>query len=271
MKMIDPVTRKHKIINSIKNGVNAIRNNKTIDVDEELQDYKDSIINVCQHLCKDDNFFCERIANTNNIVLRSIDGCVGKSYNVISTDTVTFSGTIGVKEVEYDAGVEKHLSYFRLFTDQQSEPLLKNKLRSLFKQMNVINEKSIINLYKNFYDNLKEYFETYPLAMYSLMTGIKKVYALPSNGIIITPRGYSFINFDNFKSIDLINRSSNFSYETSNKVPCLKIYYQGHKLMHLRTKIDYKNEKFRLRFFIETGKNFFKIFEEFTGDIKNEF
>lgn len=269
--MIDPVTRKQKIISTVKQGINCSRTGDSFEPEDELSDYADTIQQVCNHICKDKKFYCEKINNTNNINVRSVDGRVNKTYNIISTDIVTFSGTIGVNEVQRDAGVDKHLSYFRLFTDQQSEPILKNKLRLLFKQMDEINEDSIMNLYKEFYENLKNYFETHPLAMYSLMTGIKNVYNLPSDGIIITPSGFSFVNFDNFKSVDLINRSRNFSYETSETTPCLKIYYQDSKLMHLRTKIDYRKEKFRLRFFMETGKNFFKIFEEFSGDIKNEF
>jgi hypothetical protein len=271
MAMIDPMVRKNKIISALKSGINNLRKDMEPEIDDELLDYETAIRDICKKLCKSRKYFCERISDTNNIIIRSTDGSVSRTYNIICTDVVTFSGTIGVKEIEKDGGISKHLKYFKLFTDQQAQPLLKNKLNDCLKRINSKNEEDIINLYKEFYDNLKVYFETYPLAMYSLMTGIKDVYNLPSDGIIITPSGHSFVNFDNFKSIDLINRSANFSFETSDNIPCLKIYYQDTKLMHLRTKIDYRNEKFRLRFFMETGKNFFKIFEEFSGDIRNEF
>lgn len=270
--MTDTASRKKLIQSKIKETIDCIRNNKSLTANwENIEDYEKPIKKLCRELCSSSKLFCEKIQNTNNIIISSTDGRIQKTYNIICTDIVTFSGTIGVHEIEYDGGVNKHLSYLKLFTDQQAFPLLKNKLTPAPLRPVPANEIKITELYKTFYENLKEYFETYPLSMYSLMTGIKEVYNLPSDGIIISPNGYSFINFDNFKSIDLINRSHGFSYETSDTVPCLKIYYQGIKLMHLRTKIDYKSKKFRLRFFMETGKNFFRVFEDFSGDIKNEF
>lgn len=231
----------------------------------DIADYIPQIKKLCAELNTGDcaGFYCERIKDSNNIVIYIDNEQIGQTYNIICSDTVTFSGTIGVNEVEKDGGISCHLDYLKLFVDTQKLPSLGTGIKT--SDVDFSDEKSVTEMYIKFYTKLKKYFETSPIAMYSLMSGIKKVYQLPNKGIVITPSSHSFVDFSNFKDVNLINKSStSFKYELSETTPNLKIYYEGSKLMHLRTKVDYKSKKFRLRFMMETGKNFFSIFEKLT-------
>lgn len=262
------------IVDSIKN----MRNHESANIDKEkYKDYAD-FFNVIEKLCDEiydknprPKYYCARINDTNNIVVHESRGLhPNETFNIICTNSVSFTGTIGARKVEKNGGIQQHLDYLQLFMDYQGLPLLKSKL-NFVDGVNFSDEKQVLGMYMQFYSILKEYFETYPMAMYDLMTGIKQAYSLPSIGIVLTPENYDFINFDNFKSVDLINNAHKFSYDLSENVPSLKISYEGTKLMHLRTKTDYRSRSFRLKFMMETAKNFFKIFNQFSGDIKNGF
>jgi len=267
--MIDANHRKDQIIKLIRECIVSLRQNGTIFINEEryedILNFIPTIKLLCNFLTKDSNnceIYCERIKDTNNIVVYKGDfDHLGELYNIICSDTVTFSGTIGVQQVEKDGGVSAHMDYLRLFLEPRGLDFIAKNLD--LQNKDVKDESNVIKLYMNLYARLKRYFEDFPMAMYSLMTGIKKVYELPNRGIIITPDKFEMVDFRNFKNVNLINKSQDsFTYKLSDNTPNLKIYHEGIKLMHLRTKIDYKSKKFRLRFMMETGKNFFKVFEK---------
>lgn len=267
--MIDGNHRKNLVIGLIRECMISMREHGTIlineDEYEDVSDFIPTAKSLCEFLIEDapnNEIYCERIADTNNIVLYKGDfDHLGELYNIICSDSVTFSGTVGVKQVEKDGGISAHLDYLRLFLEPRGLDFISKNLDLYNKDLK--EEKDVINLYMDLYTRLKKYFEDFPMAMYSLMTGIKKVYNLPNSGIIITPEKFEMVDFRSFKDINLINQShESFTYELSDNNPNLKIYHEGIKLMHLRTKIDYKSKKFRLRFMMETGKNFFRIFEK---------
>ena len=273
---MDANVKKDKVIGLIRDSITDLKNIGTVQIDEDeyfdVSEFFDVVTRLCNEFYDREprpRYYCARIDGTNNLILHEGRGRYpNKTYNIICTDSVAFTGTVGVREVESDGGIRQHIQYLIMFMDQQGIPSIK---RVDTTSVDFSSEAQVIDLYMDFYRRLKEYFERYPMAMYDLMTGIKKVYNLPSDGILINPQEYKFIDFDNFKSVDLINNAHKFSYELSKSVPSLKISYEGTKLMHLRTKVDYKSKKFRLRFMMETAKNFFNIFDKFSGDIKNGF
>jgi len=267
--MIDGNHRKNEIIRLIKECITSmrVRNGQIVINEDEFADVRE-FVPIVKSLCNflvESNFeevYCEKINDTNNIVIYNGDSdCLGTLYNIICSDSMTFSGTIGVRQIEKDGGISAHLNYLSLFLEPRGLDFLENNFN--VKKDFPRTENDVIDVYMNLYKVLRRYFETFPMAMYSLMTGIKRVYSLPNSGIIINPTNFEIVDFKNFKNVNLINFShESFTYELSKNTPHLKICFEGIKLMNLRTKIDYKSKKFRLRFMMETGKNFFKIFEK---------
>lgn len=257
--MTDPLNRKNQIIACLRDNINSNRTGDTISKEKysKISEYLDTVETLCHELCGKNKLYCERIKSTNNILLYDPSTNERKKYNIICSDIVTFSGTIGITEVERDGGITAHLKYLDMFIDNKGLSFIKPTY-----DIDSSKETQVIDLYKDLYSSLKEYLESSPIGLYGLMSGIKTAYSLPGQGIIITPDNYEFVELSDLTTVSLINNARKFTYEVSDNVPNLKIYYEGTKLMHLRTKTDYKNKKFKLRFMIETGKNFFKIFED---------
>lgn len=179
-------------------------------------------------------------------------------FSFVLTPQLSFSGTIGINQIEYDCGVSKHLEYLSIFFP--SNELY--RLQNYHIPFTVTEDVDILDEYVEFYGLLADYLNNSPMALYNLLTGIKKHYGLLDKAVLLTTDSFQVLDFTKFKNIDFINNHDEVEVEASDTAPLLKISYQGSKLLHLRTKSDRKNSKFKLRFFIETSSKFLDLFKE---------
>lgn len=175
---------------------------------------------------------------------------------LIITKQMTFSGTIGINDIKKDNGLDKHLCYLRIFFE-------KSDLHK-FNDVEILgnSENEIMNSYIEFYKKLVDLLQSSPIYIYKLFSGLKREYKIPDYCALINENSYKIINFSKLNDSRFLNLFSNFSFSLSDTSPYLKISFEGNKLMHIRTKIEQKNKKFKLRFFIETTSKFFDLFEE---------
>lgn len=197
------------------------------------------------------------IVNEDCVDLLDENGVSFLKFSFIITPILSFSGNIGIREIEYDGGLTKHISYLSLFF-----PLKESSLMGIESTHGNCNEDFIYQYYIDFYSKVSLLLQNDPMSLYSLLTGIKKHYNLLDTCVLLETDGYSFIDFTKLKCIDFINNFSEVEIESSDTSPMLKISYQGNKLLHLRTKIEKKNSSYKLRFFIETSSKFLKLFKK---------
>lgn len=179
-----------------------------------------------------------------------------KTFTLLISKQMTFSGTIGINDIQNDGGLSKHLWYLRLFFDRSDINQLNN--------IRVIgdSEEDIVHSYVEFYQSLCKIMQANPISLYKLLTGLKKAYDVPDCAILLDDSNYRVLDFSKINDSRFINSFEDFSFEASDTSPYLKIKFQGNKLMHIRTKTDVKNNSFKLRLFIETSSKFLKLFEK---------
>lgn len=226
---------------------------------EEIANLKLPILTFVEYLIAEYNPHCMEIDEDScSVILTDANGMKTGEFCFILTPILSFSGTIGINQVDYDCGVSKHIDYLSLFFP----PSELYRLKMFTIPFTVTEEKDILDEYIGFYKLLGEYLQRSPMALYNLLTGIKKHYGLLDNAVLLTTDGFSLLDFSKFKNIDFINNYDDVEIEASDTSPLLKISYQGRKLLHLRTKSDKKNSKFKLRMFIETSSKFLDLFKK---------
>lgn len=191
------------------------------------------------------------------VKLLDMDGSCIFTFSFLLTSILSFSGNVGIREIEYDGGFKKHIEYLSLFF-----PLSSNQLYTVNPTYGNCDEEFLHEYYINFYKQVSIILSSNPMSLYSLLTGIKKHYNLLDNCVFLETAGYSLIDFTRLKNPNFINNFSDVEIENSDTSPMLKISYQGNKLLHLRTKVEKKNSSFKLRFFIETSSKFLTIFKK---------
>lgn len=249
----------------------CIKNGKVDDYDirvtsgkeyEEIAPFKLSILNLVSDLYRDHpNSKIGCYTKNNRISLNLDDGhplnTFRYDFQLLLTNQMTFSGTIGITDIEYDGGLTKHLNYLSLFFDKSDIRILQSIL------INHHSEESIIRSYTRFYEKLVEIIQNNPTSAYRLFTGVKQAYDIPDTAVLLTDSGhYKIIDFNKLNSHSFLNSSESFEYTASDISPYLKVEYEGNKILHIRTKTDTKNNKFKLRFFIETNSKFLQLFEK---------
>jgi len=220
---------------------------------ESIANLKLPILSFLEHLIAEYN---PSNIEINGDCICLLDECGMKVYtfSFILTPILSFSGNVGINEIEYDGGVNKHMEYLSLFF-----PEMRNipKLHIWHSEMD---ENSLLEAYVDFYRMVCSKLENNPMSLYNLLTGIKKHYNLLDDATLLETDGFSLIDFTKLKDSNFINSFSDVELETSDTSPMLKISFQGCKLLHIRTKSEKKNSKFKLRFFIETSSKFLRIF-----------
>lgn len=197
--------------------------------------------------------------NDNIISLFNNDGFPIYEFSFLVSESLTFSGTIGINEIHRDFGFSKHLDYLSIFMERY-------KVNNLFTSNNIEvygeDSEELLASYIKFYDVLEEYFTNDPMSLYSLLSGIKKEYKVPDTTVMFSGDKYIILDMRKLKSHLFINEFIERVDSTSNQTsPMLKIEFDGNKILHIRTKMDKKNNKFKLRFFIETTSKFLNLFK----------
>lgn len=180
-------------------------------------------------------------------------------FDFILTPVLSFSANIGINEIDYDGGISRHCGYLSLFFPNESTKL--THLRNIVRHP--LDEQQANELYTKLYKQLGNHLNSNPMALYSLLTGIKKHYGLLDDGVLLETDSFTVINFRKLKDPEFINNFSGIEIESSDLTPRLNFSFEGVKLLHLRTKVEKKNSTFKLRFFIETSSRFLRLFAEY--------
>lgn len=180
-------------------------------------------------------------------------------FSFLIAQNMNFSGTIGIKEINRDFGLSRHLEYLSVFIEEY-------KINNLFhsKDLDIYGEDSdeLMDSYRQLYDVLEEYFTLDSMSLYSLLNGIKNQYKVPDNAILLEGDSYTVLDMKSLRSHIFINEfGEKVSCISSKTSPMLKISFNGNKILHIRTKLDKKNNTFKLRFFIETTSKFLNLFK----------
>jgi hypothetical protein len=228
---------------------------------ENIGNFKKSILEFANSVY-DNLGKCYCSIYDNKISILNTFGFPCYTFSFILTKSMTFSGTVGINQIEKDGGFSKHIKYLSCFIEPNSLKRRMSSVKYTFSDDSFMdNPDHLIECYKIFYNRLLEVFKNDPVAIYSLMSGIKHHYELPDVGICLDGDSYSVLDFTMLKSTTFINNRDQFNCTISDTTPMLKIDYQGNKILHLRTKLESKNSTFRLKFFIETGHKFYNMFK----------
>ena len=183
------------------------------------------------------------------------------NFSFVLSETMAFSGTIGITDINKDFGLSKHLNYLSMFVDQY-------KIDRMVSQYDLENEiqgeevDELLTAYRQLYIALSDYFNSDYMSLYSLLTGIKQHYNIPDVGVLLDNENYVTLDMTKLKNPSFIN---DYSRDVKSEVlpdsPTLKVVYKGNKLLHIRTKMDTKNNNYKLRFFIETTTKFLNLFK----------
>ncbi len=224
---------------------------------EPIANLKLPILSTMHHLHTLFNF-SGVVTDGSHILLLDEDTVPLHKFNFILTPILSFSANIGIRELEYDGGVSRHMGYLSLFFPEESLRL------SHFSRMvsHPFDEDQAATLYTKIYEELGKSLSANPMALYSLLTGIKKHYGLLDDAVLLETNGFTVINFRKLKDPSFINNFSSIEIESSDITPRLNFLFEGVKLLHLRTKAEKKNSSFKLRFFIETSSKFLRLFAE---------
>lgn len=224
---------------------------------EPIANLKLPILSTMHHLHTQFNF-AGVVTDGDTIVLVDEATVTLHRFSFILTPILSFSANIGINEIDYDGGVSRHCAYLSLFFPNES-----NKLQHFSRMVcHPFDEDQVNELYTKFYEELGDSLRSNPVALYSLLTGIKKHYGLLDDGVLLETDGFTVINFRKLKDPDFINNFSAIEIESSDTTPRLNFSFEGVKLLHLRTKVEKKNSTFKLRFFIETSSRFLRLFAE---------
>lgn len=231
--------------------------NSTGDNFEQIANLKLPILSTMHHLNNKFNF-SGAMTDGDTIVLLDESTLELHRFNFILTPVLSFSANVGINEIEYDGGISRHIGYLSLFFPDESIKLshFSNEVRYPF------DEDQANELYTKIYTHLGNSLSFNPMALYSLLTGIKKHYGLLDDAVLLETDGFTVVNFRKLKDPSFINKFSEIEIESSDISPRLNFSFEGVKLLHLRTKVEKKNSTFKLRFFIETSSRFLHLFAD---------
>lgn len=201
--------------------------------------------------------FCRVNANLVSVYNSNSEAVPVCQFSLLTSPFMTFSGTIGINDLELDCGKSKHLRYLGMFFDRNDLACL----REVY--IGGSDKEHVLNSYIGFYQRLADFMSSNPISIFKLMSGIKTAYYAPDMLIYLDGEQYHVLDFSKLHDSKLwINNFSNFSIEASDTSPYLKISCEGNKLLHIRTKSDVKNSGYKLRFFIETSSKFLDLFKK---------
>ena len=230
---------------------------------DDISNYKLPILNFAKDLySKHKTLMFAKSMSNSIVVFNAITKMPYLEFSFVLTQTLTFSGTIGVTEISRDFGLSKHIDYLSLFIERY-------KINNIVNSSDLRNQiyggdfDELLTSYQHLYDALQKYFESDTMALYSLLTGIKNYYNVPDIGIHLSDDDtYQVLDMLRLKDHNLINdMPSRIEAISSKQTPMLKIDLDGNKILHIRTKTDKKNNTFKLRFFIETTTKFLNLFK----------